>query len=218
MDIFSDPVDTEKLKEFLDPVIRDQHRLMAADLFGENYFRQPEHFYDFPDDFPDFLGKFMREMHCINFDKMTLMTRRTLWFGVRLWFGLSENEFPYPQKLEKFDKLKNSHGIVFTIILLILVVGVGGEIVHRKSSIFSLPTSGMVLPPLPPDHSSSSYVGSPGEERMSTPRLPMRSDAPKTGVQDVPEYSRPFLPGENDSLSKAVPVPSSIPPSHLDHP
>ncbi|MHB8369201.1 MAG: hypothetical protein ACYDBP_05830 [Leptospirales bacterium] len=98
---------TQVRKDWFDPIVLEQHRLFAADSFALDSFYLPEKFhFHHSDKLPDFLAAFLREMHCIDFKKMTPMTRRTLWFGVRLCLGLSESDFPYPGKLKKLDLFK----------------------------------------------------------------------------------------------------------------
>jgi len=94
---------TQVRKDWFDPLVLEQHRIFAADSFALDSFYLPETFFSKSNKLPDFFADFMREMHCINFEKMNPMTRRTLWVGVRLCLGLSKSDFPYPEKLKKLD-------------------------------------------------------------------------------------------------------------------
>ncbi len=95
-------------KDWFDPLVREQHIMDAAGAFDRDSFYLP-HQLIWEDKFmarlPVFLKDFVHEMHCVDFRKMTPSTRWMLWFGVRITFGLSESDFPYPEKLKELDKL-----------------------------------------------------------------------------------------------------------------
>lgn len=99
-------------KDWFDPLILEQHKMDAAGAFDGDSFRLPDQLiWDWEEKMnarlPIFLKDFVHEMHCVDFRKMTPSTRRTLWFGVRICYGLSESDFPYPEKLKELDLGKN---------------------------------------------------------------------------------------------------------------
>ena len=99
-------------KDWFDPLVLEQHKMDAAGAFDGDSFRLPRQLIwedKFNARLPVFLKDFVHEMHCVDFQKMTPSTRRTLWFGVRLGFGLSESDFPYPEKLKDLDLPKSKN-------------------------------------------------------------------------------------------------------------
>ena len=96
-------------KDWFDPLILEQHKMDAAGAFDGDSFSRPHQLIwegEIRVRLPVFLMDFVREMSGIQFRAMTPSTRRTLWFGVRICFGLSESDFPYPEPLKALDRTK----------------------------------------------------------------------------------------------------------------
>jgi len=180
-------------KDWFDPLVLEQHRLFAADSFAHYSFYLPEKFFSHSDKLPDFFVDFMREMDGVNFEKMTPMTRRTLWFGVRLCLGLSESDFSYPEKLKKLDRKSPELsipdryrpptgaaigiGVILGMVLAALLLRSGHPAV-RPGHVLSAPSAG-----------SGSLHGVPG--RPSLPSAPGGKVSGAAPLSGEPDYLAP---------------------------
>lgn len=135
-------------KEHFDPIVRDQCVFEASRAFVGESFDLPRRFsrYSFAlgkpvsGRLPEFLKEFMWEMDDVSFGKMLPSTRRVIWLGVRLGLGLSESDFPYPERLKELDEAEpsffSSHSSPnpLPIVLVLSFLGgflSGGFVVHK---------------------------------------------------------------------------------------
>lgn len=204
-------------KDWFDPLVLEQHKMDAAGAFDGDSFRLPRQLIwedKFNARLPVFLKDFVHEMHCVDFQKMTPSTRRTLWFGVRLGFGLSESDFPYPEKLKDLD-LPKSKNLEKASDLLDLSIS-------DPSKKYRLPVTapavaalsfflGMIVALMVFSLSSRHHASHAGH----VPSVPSANSGPDS-LSGVPQrQSLPPAPKKNVPGAPALGEPSSLQPNRL---